>query len=187
MLAFDLAVPGRLAHVEPPELIYAYGTACAEFYRAAPWHSAVAGRVLGTLITGSVKRRAEVRILGPAGEQKGIVLFDPGANAELRRNADPNRIVDTMLRIESMGVAFSDNPGYAVDAMRRAYGLNSFPMAVKLVAGRNEELTSQDLLALSITLRAVSALRDPAAESSAELGVGEVRVAAIAWCEEPQR
>jgi hypothetical protein len=181
MVSFDLVLAERLAQVEPQEIVYAYGTACAEYFRAASWNYAFAGRTVGLLITGSVKRRVEARILGPQGEQKGLVLFEPDSLSSLSQKTDAKEIVEALLRVGAIGCDFSDEPAYAVDAMRRAYGLDSFPAPIKLVAGKTEPLSSEDLLALSVALRAISALRDPAEETSAEVSVGKLNVAAIAW------
>jgi hypothetical protein len=181
MIAFDLALPGRLSSVEPQELIYAYGASCAEYYRATPWNAAFANRVIGALIMNHVNCRIEARILGLAGKQHGLALFEVETYRALSLKTDREDAVDALLHLDILGVAFANEPHFAVDAMLRAHGLNMFPVPVKLSSGQTLPLDSRDVLTLCAMLRAISALRDSTEPSYAEVQVGDLHVTAIAW------
>jgi hypothetical protein len=93
--------------------------------------------------------------------------------------------IEDAARSTSFVVNFADQPLYAVDAMRRAYGLSRIPIAAKMDDGRESPLSDVDLLAIGAALKAVSILTDETSTSTAMVQVGDLKVEVVARLLEP--
>jgi hypothetical protein len=180
LVTFDMALPGQLQQIEREELIYQFGTACAEFYNASPWRFASATGTLGIAITGSVRCRLEARILGSAGIEYGLATYSIGSVHSIKNPLEDEHLIIPS-SLDTLGVTFSDSPDFAIDAMRRAYGIPKLPEPVKIANGERIHLVDQDLLILTASLRGTAVLSDNDNESIAQVQVADLSATAICW------
>ena len=89
-------------------------------------------------------------------------------------------------RLNSPIVTFDDQPQFATDAMRRAYGLPRVPVATKMRAGEGTPLSDLDLLSIGASLKAVSYLTDQVSRSTGKIVADDLEVEAIVEIMRPQ-
>lgn len=179
VMAFELAMPGQLTKVSA-QAIYHFGTASRVYHEASPWKNQFAYETIGVALTGDIKRRLSARILGVTGPSAGLVLYSSPASIDQIVDRFEHGQLDRAESVDALGVTFEEAPGFAVDAMRRAYGLSWFPLPTKLRAGVRVAMEDEDFLILAASMRAVSALSDTSRESEAQIRVGDREVWVLA-------
>jgi len=180
VMAFELAFPGQLSHIQAATF-FQIAEASKLFVESAPWNRPIARQTIGIAATRSVKRRLSARILGSKGASVGLALF-PSSQAidQIVDLFDAGKLQEAA-DIETLGVSLEDGPPFAIDAMRRAYGLLKFPSPLKTESGTRQRLDDLDFLLLAAALRAVSMLSDEIRESNSQVSVGDLEIAAIAY------
>jgi hypothetical protein len=171
LMTFEVALPGQFQEIKQTELVYQYGLACGEFWRAAPWCFDCAREILELVFRGDVREAVEAVIFGRTGEPSGLTMF-PGSGSASRVDALYRQgLTDGGPNLSTLGVSFDADPAFAVDGMRRAFGLERFPVPVKLLSGDRVRLREDDLLALTIAQRAVANLTVAGAPGVAQLRI----------------
>ncbi|SRR6266481_2315928 len=180
VMAFELAFPGQFNHIHAAAF-FQLAAASKLFFESAPWNRPFARQTIGIAATGSVKRRLSARILGSKGASVGLALY-PSSQAI-------DRIIDLFeagkfeeaADIETLGLSLENGPPFAIDAMRRAYGLPKLPAPLKIEAGKRARLDDLDFLLLAAALRAVSVLSSENKESNSQVRVGESEILVMAY------
>ena len=175
VIALELAMPGQLTEVSA-QAIYHFGTASRAYHEASPWKSHFACETIAITLSGAIKQTLCARVLGVMGGSAGLVLYSSPASIDQIVDRFENRQLDGAESVDALGVTFEETPEFAIDAMRRAYGLSWFPLLTKLRDGVHGAIENDDLLILAASLRAVSALSDLSRTSEAEIRVDDLGV-----------
>jgi hypothetical protein len=174
-MAFDLALGDRYQSVNQKLAIYAFALACKEFWNAAPWRYQNLSRPVCLSFEGAPHRRL-VGVLTNGSDERAFTLYRDletvHAALELAGQGRPEEAA----RSVSLVVNFGDQPAYAVDVMRRAYGLSWIPIAAKMEDGKGSPLDDLDLLTLGAALKAVSTLTDEVTQGGALVQAGDLKV-----------
>jgi hypothetical protein len=180
LMAFEMALPGQFTGVNVPSF-FQFGIASEIFHQTSPWQAPFARETIGLALTGSIQRILYGRLLGTLGGVGGLVLFSSRDSIERIVNRFETGHLDQAADTDALGVTLEESPSFAVDAMRRAYRIECFPLPIKLEEGERVPLEDVDLLTLAASLRAVSALSTGSRESMAQLGVDQFEISAIAY------
>lgn len=176
MVAFEMALRGKVALLKHEGLFYQFGKAAAGFWTAQPWRHAFAEHTLDVEISGSVDARLEGAVLGRGGKEFGVTLYpEKGSRQRIRELAAQGRQL-AAATIATLGVGLSDGKEYLLDAMDRAYGLRRIPEPFKVHERMNVELGDLDIAALTATLLAVTDMTDEQPHARCGVRVGTIEV-----------
>lgn len=138
----------------PPEAVTAFAQAAKAFYDAEPWLVWEAEELLHARVTGALEHVYEGVIMGGAGREFGLALYDkPGAIERL--HSGPK----AAMREDALSVTTGDpDTDFALEPMRDAFGLSHVPLVMRLKRSRLGAASTTELLMLALTLRAASKL-----------------------------
>jgi hypothetical protein len=179
-MAFDIALPGRFQAITVMGLLHEFSVACAAFCRAAPWQWSYARNPLRIEVQGSASCVCDGVVMGWRGEPFGLALFPQTGIVERLGTATLRDLPNAVADLTTLGVTFDSEPAFAVDAMRRAFGLPRFPVPVHLIDGRWGDLGDGDMAKLIAVLRAIEVLTDAGVDSAGHLRAGDLEVRALA-------
>lgn len=180
VMAFELVLSGQLNQVHPAAIYHLAG-ASRLFVESAPWNQPFALQTIGIAATGAVKRRLSARVLGSKGASAGLALFSsPAAINHMVDLFAAGKLEETQ-NVDTLAVSLEDRPPFAIDAVRRAYGLLKIPIPLKINSGKRAPLDDLDFLLLSAALRAVSVLSGGNEESNSQVRAGELEISVIGY------
>jgi hypothetical protein len=185
-MAFDLALGDRYKSINQKLTIYAFAIACKEFWNAAPWRYQNLSRPIGLIFEGAPHRQL-VGILDSVSDddEHSFTLYRDLDTVHAAIDLAAQGRAEEAARSISLVVNFGDQPPYAVDAMRRAYGFSRIPIAAKMEDGKGSPLSDLDLLTIGAALKAASALTDEVTSGGALVQVGDLKVEADAHLLDP--
>ena len=141
-------------------LIYQFGGAAADFWRAMPWNKAFAKLHLQFHFEGSINLTLYGLVMGESGREYGIALYKTPEDLRKMLDLASESLLEEAATIDTLGVIFSDEPKYAAHAMQRTHNIDKIPIPVTVQGGRRYLVTDLDLLALAAALEALSVMDD---------------------------
>lgn len=156
-------------------LIYQFGGAAADFWRAKPWDKAFAELHLQFHFEGSVNLTLYGFVMGKGAHEYGIALYKTHENLRKMLDLADESLLEEAATVDTLGVMFHDEPKYAAHAMQRTHNINKIPIPLTVQGGRRYLVTDLDLLALAAALEALSVMDD-----TMEFAVGRVSVEDLA-------
>jgi len=147
-----------------PSTVASLLEACALFETAAPWTRFRSSDPFALLLVR--KRRSQERefvVRGSGDQPRGLELHENPGFVEAEREARRNLGLFRPRRVRSLLVTFESGPAWAVDAVRRAYGLQALPAVVRLSPGSRRAPAPRELLELAAALRCAAMLSEEAA------------------------
>jgi hypothetical protein len=170
LMTFDIALPHHFDAVEQEGIIYQFGLSCSKFWSASPWCFRFQKQPMRISLAGAVENVFEASVLGGDTEY-GLFLYpQPGSIMQAVELAQAGEL-EKAGRLDSLGVTLPNGPGFAVDGMKRAYGLVRFPVVTRMANGAGVPLGDLDLLSLAAAMSAVSYMTD-----TNTIGIGRVTV-----------
>lgn len=153
-LAYALAL-GPLAGRPSPEALNRLFAASRRFLDEEPWGVIDSDAVApATFRVGTREVTREVSIMGAGGEEFGVAIYDePGSVLRVIAAMDAGRPQEAS-RVDALSVTFDEEPAWAVDALRAAFGLGRLPFPLRLRRGRPSPATAEELLQLAAVLEA---------------------------------
>jgi hypothetical protein len=177
--AFDLALPHHYDAVKREGIIYQFGLASSQFWRASPWRYDFAQRPIHVSLSGNRGSTFEAMVLG--GElQYGLFLYPQAGSVRRAIELAHEGALEEAARIDSIGVTFQDSPDFAVDAMQRSYDLPRLPVPTRITNGSGVPLEDLDLLSIATALSAVSYMTNTQTIGISRITVGDLEVEATA-------
>ena len=147
-----------------PSTVASLLEACALFEAAAPWTRFRSSDPFGMLLVRKWRSsEREFVVRGSGDEPRGLELHERPGFVEAEREARRNVGLFPPRRASSLLVTFESGPAWAVDAVRRAYGLQALPAVVRLSPGSRRAPAPRELLELAAALRCAAMLSEEAA------------------------
>lgn len=182
-LAYGLA-HGPAAGRPNLDVLVRFFQACTTYWRARPWDlidSYMAVPI--TLGAGGRARQVEASVMGSGGQEFGLAVYDePGSIERVGALVDQGRMQE-VLRVAANAVTLDEEPAWAVEALKEAFGLERLPVPMRIRKGKAGAPANEDLLDLSAALEAVAALASSEeaedAEATAEAGGRSVTARAL--------
>lgn len=172
LAAFDVMDERLMGGVEREGLIFQFGRAAKRFLGSAPWRRTLAVRPMTIEVLGSMSARMTGVLFGA--EVPGLGLFDDAGTLDAAvasmRAGDAGRAA----ALARLGVRLEDAPAFAVDAMRRAHGLDRVPIPLVVDRKRRRMPGDADIGTLAAAMIAVSLLEDGATVAHGTVRVEDV-------------
>ncbi|MBK7402692.1 MAG: hypothetical protein IPJ34_42310 [Myxococcales bacterium] len=169
-LAVAMSQPQSLRRVTPPAVL-ALLEASVDFWRAEPWLHVDSNDVLLARLRAPEERTFEASILGSAGMEYGLALYeDLGTMAEIRRLRGKPAAAT---KLNSIAVTYDPGPEFVLDALEGVFDIGGAPVPMRVEAGRLGSLTSREVLVVAAALRAAAAM------GAGGQGIGKVQLDAV--------
>lgn len=181
--SLQLAVAPSLEDIEDDDVIDCFCEAAQEFVFARVTAVLPRATAFSVEVEGSLQRRYESMLQGESTDVYGLVLYEePGSLARLRSDAwQP-----TSAPVASLGLFLRSGPVFAIEALRRVYGLDWLPQPTRVRQGHRANLTSVEVLTLAATARALADLASTrSSAAAASLQVGGVGVDVVVRVSDP--
>lgn len=177
--AFDLALPHHFDGVEHEGIIYQFGVSGGKFWGVSPWQYKYAKQPVSIVLSGAVEIAFEGTVMGGDLEY-GLFLYPQAGSVKRAIDLALAGDLEEAGRVDSLGTTFQEEPQFAPDAMRRAYGLARLPVPTKMLNRAGVPLGDLDLLSLAAALSAVSYMNDTNTIGTASVTVAGLTVQATA-------
>jgi hypothetical protein len=157
-LAYGLAL-GPMAGRPKLDVLIRFLEACAAFWTARPWELLGSDDPLPVALTErGRKRKAEVSVMGAAGQEFGVALYDePGSIRRVAALVNAGRMKETR-GVSALAVTFDEEPAWAATALEAAFGLPRLPVPIRVRKGKGGPATTEELLDAAALLEAVAEL-----------------------------
>lgn len=154
-LAVAMSQTQSLRRVAPPAVL-ALLEASVEYWRAEPWRHVDSNDVLLARLRSPEERTFEASILGSAGMEYGLALYDNlGTMAEIRRSRGKPAAAK---KLHSIAVTYDPGPEFVLDALEGVFDVGGAPVPMRVQAGVLSGLTSSEVLVLAASLRAAATM-----------------------------
>jgi hypothetical protein len=166
-LAFGLGLGS--AAPPPNPAVGRFLAATAAFMNAAPWRHWGNEDALELHVSGLREKEYEVSVMGAGGQEFGLALYEQkGAIRRLAKLADAGRMREAA-GFAVIAVTMTDEPRWAITALREAFGLEHLPEPMKVARGRVGPVDPIDLATLTVALGAITDLSPARPEIAVEL------------------
>jgi hypothetical protein len=173
-LAYGLAL-GPMAGRPKLDVLIRFLEACAAFWSSRPWELLGSDDPVPVALTERGRtRQAEASVMGAAGQEFGIALYDePGSIRRVAALVTAGRMKETR-NVSALAVTFDEGPAWAATALDAAFGLPRLPVPIRVRKGKGGPATTEELLDAAALLEAVAKLsgRDDAEHADVTVEAG---------------
>jgi hypothetical protein len=172
-LAVSMANRRSLDGVAPTAILEMLDASVA-FWRAEPWRHIDSDDTLHARLVSPTNSTYEASILGSAGQEFGMALYEgKNALATIRRaKAEPA----AAKKIHSLAITYDAHPEFVLDALDGAYEVSGVPVPMRIEAGKLKPLSTSEVLVIAAALRAAAQFTKGAVRGSGVVSFGEVTV-----------
>jgi hypothetical protein len=172
-LAVSMANRRSLDGVAPAAILELLGASVA-FWRAEPWRHVDSDDTLHARLMSPPNATYEASILGSAGQEFGMALYEgKNALATIRRAKDEPAAAK---KIHSLAITYDAHPEFVLDALDGAYEVGGVPVPMRIEAGKLKPLSTSDVLVIAAALRAAAQFTEGTVRGSGVVAFGEVTV-----------
>lgn len=175
--AFKMSLGDHFQSVQRESAISGFASAASSFWQAAPWQFVSLHRPIVVALSGAIEDRLIAVVFG-SGQHSLSLYQDMNTVRAVELLARSGRIEDAA-GFDSLMTTFEGEPGFAANAMQRAYGLPRIPVPIKVKNGEHPPLGDFDLLALGAALKAASFLNGQSLAAESEIVADDLQVRAI--------
>ena len=158
-LALSVAHGPELLKVAAPDLVLQVCQAAADYHRAGPWERFESDLALSLVAKGALDGEHELSVLGAAGEEFGLALYDKPGSVAFLAEGGADSAPDRAAGLDSLAILLDGRePRYLVDAVKAVTGVAIAPMLIRMRRGREVAPSGDDLRLLVAAMRAVANL-----------------------------
>ncbi len=152
--------------------------ATATFVKSQPWQWWTDKVPLTVSVMGSVGERFEGCIMGAAGEEYGLALYENAGAVQRISDYMAAGDFDTASQEPFLSLTLNFEPGWAAEAVDAAYGTGGVPWPMRRTGGKPVRVDASSLAILSAALEAISNLgpRSLIETAEAPLASGRIKV-----------
>jgi hypothetical protein len=177
-IAFEMAFGDYVGGIKRQGILYQFGLACAAFWRGSPWRYLSSQQVLDVTLQGARNDSLAGVVMG-GDDRYGLALYKD--LEDLRRVTELFREgrLEEAGRIDSFCMSLDDQPAFATDAMRRAFGLPRLPIPTRMKDGQGPPLDDLDLLTIATAVSAVSRITAGVSAATSCITVDDLEIEAV--------
>jgi hypothetical protein len=178
---------GPAAEEVLPEHIGELLLASVQLWEAAPWRYWENEVRLTATLSGAMRGKRELMLLGNGGGEFGFALFDePGGHARMCRLAHGERY-EAASQVPCLALNYDGWPEFAAEAVEDATGMPRLPAPMRLTRAGPGMADASDVRLLTATARALCGLSPGRLDGEGEVGEGAERVAVYVRVPPPAR